>query len=89
VRRRRFRRWSSLTDSGVYDTVGGSARALAGVGRSAGWPMRVAEHPFSHGAKEVYLDEAFAFRREHEARSSRLGHRCLTPADVPSSRRAR
>jgi hypothetical protein len=23
--------------------------------------VRVAEHPFGHGAREVYLDEAFAF----------------------------
>ncbi|WP_437912986.1 hypothetical protein WME73_39375 [Sorangium sp. So ce302] len=53
---------------GAHDTVGGSARALAGVLRGAGWPVRVAEHPFGHGAKEVYLDEAFAFWREHEAR---------------------
>ncbi|WP_437324928.1 alpha/beta hydrolase [Sorangium sp. So ce381] len=53
---------------GANDTVGGSARALAGVLRGAGWPVRVAVHPFGHGAKEVYLDEAFAFWREHEAR---------------------
>ncbi|WP_437587830.1 alpha/beta hydrolase [Sorangium sp. So ce1000] len=52
---------------GVYDTVGESARSLAGVLRGAGWPVRVAEHPVGHGAKEVYLDEAFAFWREHEA----------------------
>ncbi|WP_437276812.1 hypothetical protein WME90_37000 [Sorangium sp. So ce375] len=53
---------------GAQDTVGGSARALAGLLRGAGWPVRVAEHPFGHGAKEVYLDEAFAFWREHEGR---------------------
>ncbi|WP_437276810.1 hypothetical protein WME90_36990 [Sorangium sp. So ce375] len=53
---------------GAQDTVGGSARAPAGLLPGAGWPVRVAEHPFGHGAKEVYLDEAFAFWREHEWR---------------------
>ncbi|AUX36373.1 MULTISPECIES: hypothetical protein [Sorangium] len=53
---------------GAHDSVGRSARALAEVLRGAGWPVRVAEHPVGHGAKEVYLDEAFAFWREHEAR---------------------
>ncbi|WP_437669187.1 hypothetical protein [Sorangium sp. So ce131] len=53
---------------GTHDAVGGSARALADVLRGAGWPVRVAEHPVGHGAKEIYLDEAFAFWREHEAR---------------------
>jgi predicted esterase len=31
----------------------------------AHWPIRVAEHPVDHGAREVYLDEAFAFWRKH------------------------
>ncbi|WP_437333507.1 hypothetical protein [Sorangium sp. So ce394] len=53
---------------GAHDSVGRSARALADVLRGAGWPVRVAEHPVGHGAKEVYLDEAFAFWREHDAR---------------------
>lgn len=53
---------------GAHDSVGRSARALAGVLRGAGWPVRVAEHPVGHGAREIYLDEAFAFWREHEAR---------------------
>ncbi|WP_437829784.1 hypothetical protein [Sorangium sp. So ce1153] len=53
---------------GSHDAVGRSARGLAGVLRGAGWPVRVAEHPVGHGAKEIYLDEAFAFWREHEAR---------------------
>jgi predicted esterase len=49
---------------GKHDTVAGSARALASLLREAGWPVRVAEHPVGHGAKEIYLDEAFAFWRE-------------------------
>ncbi|WP_438024218.1 alpha/beta hydrolase [Sorangium sp. So ce233] len=53
---------------GAHDSVGRSARALADVLRGAGWPVRVAEHPVGHGAKEIYLDEAFAFWREQEAR---------------------
>ncbi|KYF83825.1 hypothetical protein BE11_34665, partial [Sorangium cellulosum] len=53
---------------GAHDTVGRSARALADVLRGAGWPVRVAEHPVGHGAREIYLDEAFAFWREHEPR---------------------
>ncbi|WP_437956252.1 hypothetical protein WME76_33085 [Sorangium sp. So ce119] len=53
---------------GAHDTVGRSARALADVLRGAGWPVRVAEHPVGHGAREIYLDEAFAFWREREPR---------------------
>ncbi|WP_437965947.1 hypothetical protein WMF04_40975 [Sorangium sp. So ce260] len=53
---------------GAHDSVGRSARALADVLRGAGWPVRVAEHPVGHGAKEVYLDEAFAFWREQVTR---------------------
>ena len=53
---------------GSHDSVGRSARALADVLRGAGWPVRLAEHPVGHGAKEIYLDEAFAFWREHDAR---------------------
>lgn len=50
---------------GKYDTVGGQARQLAGVFEHAGFPVRIAEHPVGHGAKEIYLDEALAFFREH------------------------
>jgi predicted esterase len=46
---------------GSYDSVGKSARGLGDVLRQAGWPVRVAEHPLGHGAREVYLDEAFEF----------------------------
>jgi hypothetical protein len=61
-------RSSTVTRAGEPREVGGSARALAGLLRGAGWPVRVAEHPLGHGAKEVYLDEALAFWREHEGR---------------------
>jgi predicted esterase len=46
---------------GVSDTVADSARTLGDVLRTAGWPVRVAPHAVGHGAKEIYLDEAFAF----------------------------
>jgi predicted esterase len=51
---------------GTYDAETKlGARALASVFERAGWPVQLAEHPFGHGAREVYLDEAFAFwRRE-------------------------
>lgn len=43
------------------DTTKGGPKALGAFLASAGWPVRVAEHPGGHGAREVYLDEAFAF----------------------------
>jgi predicted esterase len=46
---------------GSYDSVGPSARALANVLRDAGWPVKLAEHALGHGARDVYLDEAFDF----------------------------
>jgi predicted esterase len=49
---------------GTYDSVKQSAQALAGLLRRAGWPVRVAEHPLGHGAREIYLDEAFEFFRD-------------------------
>lgn len=52
---------------GIYDTVAGSARGLGQRVRQAGWPVRIAAHPVPHGAREVYLDEAFAFFREQWA----------------------
>ncbi|MDB4997339.1 MAG: hypothetical protein JWM74_4771, partial [Myxococcaceae bacterium] len=36
------------------------ARALAAVLRAAGWPVEARAHPFGHGARAVYLEEAFA-----------------------------
>jgi predicted esterase len=35
--------------------------ALAKAAEGAGWPVKVAEHPFPHGAREIYIDEAFSF----------------------------
>ena len=47
---------------GTYDeTAKNGAKALASTTERAGWKTKLAEHPFGHGAKEVYLDEAFAF----------------------------
>ena len=42
------------------DSANGGPKALAAYLNSAGWPVRVSEHPGGHGAREVYLDEAFA-----------------------------
>jgi predicted esterase len=39
----------------------GGALALAKAAEGAGWKTKIAEHPFPHGAKEIYVDEAFAF----------------------------
>jgi predicted esterase len=49
---------------GTRDSVGPGARALGERLKQAGWPVLVSAHPVGHGAKEVYLDEAFAFWRE-------------------------
>jgi len=47
---------------GTYDEdTKRGAKALAAILENAKWPVKLAEHPFGHGAKEVYLDEAFAF----------------------------
>lgn len=47
---------------GAYDAASkAGAKALAGVATAAHWPTKLAEHPFGHGAREVYLDEAFVF----------------------------
>jgi predicted esterase len=47
---------------GAYDAESATrARSLAALLGAAHWPVRLAEHPFGHGAHEVYLDEAFAF----------------------------
>lgn len=48
---------------GTFDSVGPGARALASLLRREGWPVRVAEHAWGHGARRVYLDEAFEFWR--------------------------
>lgn len=46
---------------GSEDSVGAAARRLGRVFLKAGWPVRIAVHHVGHGAKQVYLDEAFAF----------------------------
>lgn len=47
---------------GTYDAESSArARSLAALLRAARWPVRLAEHPFGHGAHEEYLDEAFSF----------------------------
>ena len=53
---------------GRYDPARGAAHELAARLRSAGWPLHEAVHPFGHGAKSIYLDEAFAFFGEPEGR---------------------
>jgi predicted esterase len=51
---------------GLQDSVRGSARALADLLRAQGWPVRIEGHPVGHGAREIYLDEAFAFWGQHQ-----------------------
>jgi predicted esterase len=46
---------------GAGDPTSRGPKALGAFLVRAGWPVRVAEHPGGHGAREVYLDEAFAF----------------------------
>lgn len=48
---------------GQHDSVAGPARALAASLEKLGWPVQVAAHPTGHGAREIYLDEAFEFWR--------------------------
>jgi predicted esterase len=48
---------------GKNDSVAPSARALGRLLEGAGWPVRTGAHPVPHGAREIYLDEAFAFWR--------------------------
>jgi predicted esterase len=56
------------TPLAVYVGFGSSDEAsrsggagLAQKAASVGWKTKIAEHPGGHGAREVYLDEAFAF----------------------------
>jgi predicted esterase len=50
---------------GLWDTVRGSCTLLAAQLRRSHWPVRVSEfEKTGHGAREVYLDEAFAFWAE-------------------------
>lgn len=50
---------------GKHDSVASGARALSRMLERAGWPVRVGEHAVPHGAREVYLDEAFEFWERH------------------------
>lgn len=43
------------------DSTNGGPKSLGRLLETAGWPVRIAVHPGGHGAREVYLDEAFAF----------------------------
>lgn len=51
---------------GRHDSVGTSARALGQLLENAGWPVKIAAHEVGHGARKVYIDEAFVFWREAE-----------------------
>jgi predicted esterase len=56
---------------GKYDGhVRRAIPTLVDVLSRAHWPIRVAEHPVDHGAREVYLEEAFSFWREHDTAPS-------------------
>lgn len=55
---------------GNHDSVAGGARALGKRLEASGWPTLVRGHPTGHGAREVYLDEAFAFWFKGPARDS-------------------
>ncbi len=45
---------------GTYDAdTKKNVQSLVAVLTQARWPAKVAEHPLGHGAREVYLDEAF------------------------------
>ncbi len=46
---------------GKHDSVAGSARALGRRMDKLGWPVMVRAHATGHGAREIYLDEAFPF----------------------------
>ena len=50
---------------GSYDEESKSnAHALVAALEGARWPVKAEEHPFGHGAREVYLDEAIGFWRQ-------------------------
>jgi hypothetical protein len=54
---------------GAYDPeTKANIRPLLTALEAAKWPTRVEVHPFSHGAREIYLDEAFAFWDEETSR---------------------
>jgi predicted esterase len=52
---------------GTADSVAPGARSLAQLLRGYRWPVKLSPHPFGHGAREVYLEEALAFWRTETA----------------------
>ena len=50
---------------GGQDDTHDDPKSLAALLVQAGWPSKSAEHPVGHGAREVYLDEAFDFWTSH------------------------
>jgi predicted esterase len=51
---------------GLYDEESlRGAKALVALVKPAGWPVQESQHPFGHGAREIYLDEAFTFWDAH------------------------
>ena len=50
---------------GAQDDTHDDPKSLAALLARAGWPSKSAEHPVGHGAREVYLDEAFDFWTNH------------------------
>ena len=56
------------------DPTNGGPKGLGAFLSANGWPVRVAEHPGGHGAREVYLDEAFAFWDEWERDAGAEAH---------------
>ncbi|HKQ71296.1 MAG TPA: hypothetical protein VJT73_18260 [Polyangiaceae bacterium] len=52
---------------GQFDPARSTAHTLAGLLRGAGWSVREARHPFGHGARAVYIEEALAFFRAEES----------------------
>jgi predicted esterase len=47
---------------GAYDPeTKNNIKPLVTALEAAKWPLKVSVHPFGHGARDVYIDEAFAF----------------------------
>ena len=53
---------------GSSDPAAPQLRAFGKALHDVGWRSRVGEHPGGHGAREVYLDEAFAFWSESSSK---------------------
>ena len=71
-RREATQRTVSPVDGSVYvERPLATDAQIAAVLEAAHWPVRVAEHPVGHGAREVYLDEAFAFWASQEGSTTK------------------